>query len=188
MGKLLRIMLVVGLVAIVTWLASNSVAWAGFASTTTASIASDSVNPALGSRVADRGTVKPPPPALVIRGAGSFSAGGFCLIKVEFLSPEFIIEVERSYYSGFGQPLPVPDGIFLSAVCHLQYHTTLGVHVPEIAPDQGSVQICFAAIPNRVGDIFVYTPPIWTELGTIVDSLLACAPANLSGYYVRRGK
>jgi hypothetical protein len=190
MSKLLRVLLVLGLVVIVTWLASNSVAWAGFTSKGNTSISSNAADPALASSRANAGTVKPPPPALIIHGGsvGSFSAGGFCLIKVEYLSPEFLIEVERSYYSGFGQPLPVPDGIFLSAVCHLQYHTIFGAHVSNIPPDQGSVQICFAAIPDRTGDIFVYSPPTWTDLPTSVDNLLACAPANQSGYYVRRGR
>src|SRR5574341_230529 len=181
MNKLLRIVLVLGLVAVITLLAKNSVAWASFALRGDASIASNAGDPAPASRAASRGTVKPPPPpTLIIRGAGSLSAGGFCLIKVEFLSPEFLIVVERSYYSGFGQPLPVPDGIFLSAVCHLQYLTTTGQHVFDIPPDQGSVQICFADIPFRTGDIFVYFPPTWTDQPTTVDDLLACSPANQS--------
>jgi hypothetical protein len=188
MNKLLRIMLVLGLVAVVTWFVSSSVARAGVLPKGEASDSLNALDPALASQKAGAGSVKPPPAALIIRHAGSFSAGGFCLIKVEFLSPEFIIEVERSYYSGFGQPLPVPDGIFLSAVCHVQYHNTLGFHIAEIPPDQGSVQICFAAIPDRVGDIYVFSAPTWTELGTIVDNLLACSAANQSGYYVRRGK
>jgi hypothetical protein len=188
MSKLLRILLVVGLVAVITLLAKNSVAWAGFTPRNDASVVSNAADPAPASRAANRGTVKPPPPpTLIIRGAGSFSAGGFCLIKVEYLSPEFLIEVQRSYYSGFGKPLPVSDGIFLSPVCFLQYHNTAGLHVFEIPPDQGNVQICFADMPFRTGDIFVFFPPTWTDQPTTVDDLLACSPANQSGYYVRRG-
>ncbi len=189
MSKLLRIVLVLGLVAVVTLLARNSVAWASFAPNSDAAVVSNAADPSLASRAAGRGSVKPPPPpTLIIRHAGSFSAGGFCLIKVEFLSPEFLITVERSFYSGFGQPLPVPDGIFLSAVCRLQYSTTTGRHVFEIPPDQGSVQICFADIPFRSGDIFVFFAPTWTDQPTTVDNVLACSPANQSGYYVRRGR
>jgi hypothetical protein len=190
MNKLLRILFVLSLVAVVTLLAKNSVAWAGFTPGNEASIASNAADPAPASRAANRGTVKPPPSrGFTIRSAGSYSAGGFCLIKVEYLSPEFFITVERSYYSGFGKPLPVPDGIFLSALCHLQYYNIAGQHVFEIPPDQGSVQICFAAIPFRTGDIYVYFPPSWTDQPTTtVGDLLACSPANQTGYYVRRGR
>jgi len=185
MGKLLRIALAIGLVSVMAWLAKGP-AWADFLSRGSASVAPKVTKPEPASRSSNRGTVKPPPAALIIRRAGNFSAGGFCLIRVEFLSPEFLIEVERSYYSGFGQPLP--EGIFLSAVCHLQYHTSVGQHLAEIPLDQGSVQICFADIPFRSGDIFVYSPPLWTALPTTTDNLLACAPANWSGFYVRRGR
>jgi hypothetical protein len=189
MSKILRIVLVLGLVGIITWLAGSSAARAGVASQNSAPITSNAANPALASLKPDKGSVRPPPPpALIIRRAGSYSAGGFCLIRVEYLSPEYLIEVQRSYYSGFGQPLPVPDGIFLSAVCRLLYYNVAGFRVSEVPPDQGSVQICFAAIPNRVGDIYIYSAPFWTDLLTSEDGLLACSPANQSGFYVRRGR
>lgn len=185
MNKLFRIALVLGMVIVVTLLAGGSMAWAGLAPRGAASVVSNAANPA---GKAGGGSVKPPPAALTIRSTGSFSAGGFCLIKVESLAPGFRIVVQRSYYSGFGQPLPVPDGIFLSAVCHIQYYDDHNSKLLDLPPDFGSVQICFAAIPNRFGDIFVYTPPIWTDLETGTDDLLACSPAPLSGFYVRRGR
>jgi len=188
MSKLFRIALVLGLVMVVTLLAGSSMAWAGFIPGSNAPVVSNPANPALPLQKNGGGSVKPPPAALTIRGAGSFSAGGFCLIKVEFLAPGFRIVVERSYYSGFGQPLPVPDGIFLSAICRLQFYNDHNSKLVDLPPDLGNVQICFAAIPNRVGDIFVYTPPVWTDLETGSDDLLACSPAPLSGYYVRRGR
>ncbi len=193
MSKFLRIVLVVVAVVVVALLAAGPVVWAGFARGGNPAGTADVTNPILAPwmRKPKPGSVKPPPAEiLLIRTSGTFSLGGFCIYKVDSLSPNILIEVERSDIQVLVPPLPVPDGIFLSPVCHVQYHDIIGNHLPGIPAGDGNVQICFAIIPDHTGDIYVQSPfttPIWTDLTTVVDDVMACAPANISGFYVRRG-
>lgn len=193
MSKLLRIVLVVVSVAVIALLAGGTVVWAALVRGDNPAGVFNGADPALSPwrRKPNSGTVKPPPAiSLLVRQSGTFSLGGFCIFKVDSLSPDILFTVERVDVSVLDQPLPVPDGIYLSPVCSVQYHDRIGNHLPGLQPGDGNVQICFAAIPDRFGDIYVdsqFTTPVWTDLATIVDNIEACAPANESGFYVRRG-
>ncbi len=193
MSKLLQSVLVGGLVAVLVLLAGVTAVWAGFVQGNDPAGASNAADPALAPwrRSTKPGSVQPPPaPNIIVRTSGTFTLGGFCTFKVDSLSPDVLFEVERADVSVLGTPYPVPDGIFLSPVCSIQYHDRLGNHLPGLQSGQGNVEICFAVIPDRFGDIYLFsqfTTPAWTDLTTIVDDIMACAPANVSGFYVRRG-
>ncbi len=192
MSKLLRIVLVAASVVVIALLAGGTV-WAALVQGGNPlgifNVADPSLSP--WKRKPKSGSVQPPPAvSLIVRTSGTFTLGGFCIFKVDSLSPDVLFVVERVDISVLDQPLPVPDGIYLSPVCSVQYHDRIGNHIPGLQPGDGNVQICFADIPDRVGDIYVdshFTTPVWTDLSTFVDNVMACAPANISGFYVRRG-
>lgn len=191
MSKFLRIILVVASVAVIAILAGAPVVWAGFAHGGNPAGASNVADPILNPWRRKPGSVKPPTSEiLTIRTSGNFAVGGFCTFIVGSLSPNIIIEVEHSIIDALDLPWPDPGGIFLSPVCHVQYHDQFGNHLAGLQPGDGNIQICFAAIPDRIGDIFVdskFFVPVWSDLPTTVDNVLACAPATESGFYVRRG-
>ncbi len=72
---------------------------------------------------------------------------------------------------------------YLAGVCEIRF-VVQGKGVTDITPQDATVQICFAAIPNTADKVYVYDDHQWYALDTTVQNGMACAPATKTGKYV----
>lgn len=210
MGKIIRILIALSLVLGIVLLAQDQVARANRSSDQSLSAENQDVQSVLLAPGDDdckkdknknkdkcKGTVKPPPPGIVIpvTGAGTYAVGGVCTVTVEYkadgLSDEVSLEVpvEKSR----SVPFPVSDGKIHLPGCHVLHYQFEQIK-SEMTPADGSWTICFAARPNKTMTIYYYLDdletvvPIWIPLETTVESGIACAPAYYSGVYAPASK
>jgi hypothetical protein len=184
MGKGLRIAVAVIFVLGILLLARGQMAWAGglpllgaggFAQGPSASGLA-APNPA-------PGTVRPPPVvAPPIGGPGTYSVGGVCTLKVDFLAPDVSVHAGLLPFASVGEP-PSDVQRYLAGVCQVNY-VKAGEGLTDLTGADGSVTICFASVPGTTDKIYVYADHTWTALDTTVADGLACAPATKTGRYV----
>ena len=183
MGKGLRIGVAIIFVLGVLLLARGQMAWAGGLPVWNSGAVGQ--NPAAANAVAPDapGTVKPPPVVVPpISGAGTYSVGGVCTIEVISLAADVSVHAVLLPLNTVGKQ---PDEVarLLAGVCQVNYVKS-GAGLTDLAPADGSVKICFSAIPTTTDKIYVYADKTWTALDTTVENGLACAFATKTGRYV----
>ncbi len=183
MSKGLRLVVTVIFVLGVLLLARGQMAWAG--ALPAWNFGAVVQNPAAANAAAPDapGTVKPPPVvAPPISGPGTYSVGGVCTFRVIQLATSITLHADLLPFATLGKQ---PDNIasYLAGVCRAMY-VKVGAGVIDALGSDGEVQICFAAVPNTTGKIYVYNDKTWTGLTTTSDNGLECAPAQQTGKYV----
>lgn len=184
MNKTVRILIAVALLATILFLGRDQIARAGAALVGPKSDTMPAQDrPA--SLFADRdpGSVKPPPVvAPPITGSGTYSVGGICTFRVIELASDVTLHADVLPYATLGiRPQNIAS--YLAGVCRAIY-TKVGAGVIDLTGSDGQVEICFAAIPNATGKLYVYNDKAWTALDTTTEAGLACAPAQQTGKYV----
>ena len=184
MGKGLRILIAVVFLIGLLLLARGQLAWAGGLSAwNSAGVAQNPAASGMAVPNARPGTVKPPPVvAPPISGPGTYSLGGVCTVIVERLDPTVSVHAVLLPFSSVGQQ-PKDVARFLAGVCQVNY-VKAGAGLADLTAADGSVKICFAAIPTATNKVYVYVDKTWTALDTTVEDGLACASASKSGRYV----
>lgn len=184
MDKNLRMFIAAALLIGILFLARNQMAWAGDLPVQNQSgPAQNQERAGLADLNAQPGTVKPPPAVVPpITSPGTYSVGGICTLQVEQLADTVSLHALLLPFSTLHNK---PDEIerYLAGVCSLNYVKS-GKGLTDLAPEDGAVKICFAAIPNVTNKIFVYDDHTWTALDTTVENGLACATASKTGKYV----
>ncbi|MBI1856459.1 MAG: hypothetical protein HYR93_11440 [Chloroflexi bacterium] len=185
MNKAIRIGVAILVLAGILFLARNNIAWAGNAPDVI-NRAGQSQDQSAGLEAnANPGSVKPPPVvAPPITKPGTYPVGGVCTVYVEQLADTVSLFAKLLPFDVLKNK-PQDTSRYLAGVCDLTYHVS-GKPAPEIAPADGNVKICFAALPNIAGKIYVYDGRVWTALETVLesDNKLACAVAGKTGKYV----
>jgi len=184
MNKTLRILIAVSLLAVVLFFGRDQMA-RGVA----ALVGSKSESmPGQGSAAGmfddgDPGSVKPPPVfVLPITGPGDYAVGGVCTFHVFELSSDVTLHANLLPYATLGiRPQTIAG--YLAGVCRAMY-TKVGSGVIDLTESDGRVEVCFAAIPDTTGKLYVYNDKTWTALDTTTEGGLACGPAQQSGKYV----
>jgi hypothetical protein len=133
------------------------------------------------------GTVKPPPAKITVTKSGTYAVGGICLFTANYKINGLVDKVEVKYPGEDTLKIPTEgvDGIFYFPGCQVTHFVDQKVK-DVMTSDDGSWQICFAAIPDKTMTIYYYldntkdiTPP-WKPLETKTDKGMACA--DLVGY------
>jgi len=178
MGKIIvRIMVVIVMTAAILLLAREGIAWANTAQTP--KIADAPQAPVAAPRGGTPGTVKAPPTSVSFNlgHTGGYSVEGFCSITVLLTaSPDTATAILVHPLPNGVPPHPVRFG------CNVTFYN--GSTVLTSLPN-GTVQICFAAIPNHTMTIAFYNTSsnTWTALSTTTAGGLACADGSASGIY-----
>jgi hypothetical protein len=129
---------------------------------------------------------------------GTYGAGGICELKVDYYVPALANELHVEEDVEISAEVPFPDnqGLLYLPGCHV-FHYKTDKLVDEVTSDEGSWEICFAAIPNKETTIYFYysdtdverVTSVWTPLKTRVDGGQACAPTTeFTGVYTPVGK
>jgi hypothetical protein len=133
-----------------------------------------------------QGSVLPPPRHVVITEPGTYSVGAICTLQAEYKVKGLsdIVDVEFASQHLTEETLTVPPnevkGVFYFPGCHVLHYMN-AVLQDEMKPEQGSWRICFAAVPDKVMQIYYYkdnltdiTPP-WTPLESVTENGKVCA-------------
>lgn len=129
------------------------------------------------------GTVKPPPVVVPpINAPGNYSVGGVCTLLVKQLASDVDLHANLLPFNVL-KSKPTNDTRYLAGVCNLDYHLS-GKPLAELTSEEGTVQICFAQVPNSTSKIYVFDGETWTALDTTLNNGLECALAAKTGKYV----
>ena len=129
------------------------------------------------------GTVKPPPVVVPpITSPGNYSVGGVCTLLVEQLSADVTLHANLLPFNVLNGK-PTTSTRYLAGVCNLAYHLS-GQPLPDLTSQLGTVQICFAQVPNTTSQIYVFDGETWTALDTTLNNGLECSLATKTGKYV----
>ncbi|HUH99252.1 MAG TPA: hypothetical protein VLZ89_17975 [Anaerolineales bacterium] len=176
--SILRVLVVIVVTAAVVLVGREGIVWANSAQTP--AIANAPQAPVAAPRGGNPGTVKAPPTSVGfdLVHTGGYSVQGFCSITVLVTAPGDTATAVLVH--------PLPSGVPVHPVrlgCNVTFYS--GVTVLPSVPG-GTVQICFAAVPNHTTTIAFYNPTLltWTSLLTTTGGGLACADGNASGIYV----
>ncbi len=187
MNKTLRIVVAAIMLLAVLILAGNQAAGAGFLTVPDVIGAlQGNSSSGLGAPNAQPGTVKPPPVVVPpITGPGTYSVGGICTFRVITLADTISLHADWLPYSTLGKR-PQNIASYLAGVCRAIYVQKAAGVIDLVGASDGQIEICFAAVPNTTGTIYVYVDKTqtWTALQTTVQDGLACAPAQYTGKYV----
>ena len=198
MRTYVRVSIVVALILVMVLVARNHVAWAGPAAADQQSPAASVDQASAASDKPDKGTVKPPPPEIVICEEGVHSVGGVSTLEVNDLAPGYCLAAFlRNHAFALGR---IPDGAgeVLAPITFVRvfYHGKLVYELPE---EDGQAEICYAVPPGMTGQIYFfdfYGPrsgersgqPSWEPLETTVSDGMACAAAQTTGAYALIGQ
>lgn len=143
-----------------------------------------------------QGSVVVPPSDVTITASGTYSAGGICSAIIKYYVPQLGDNLHVQFPTEDTHIIPFPDNedlLYLPG-CHFLHYRD-GKIKPEMTPEEGDWQICFAAIPGKEMTIYYYRDdntninPPWTPLETTTKDGLACAPlADFSAVYAPAGK
>ncbi len=183
MNKGFRLIIVVILLLGILILARNHIAWAGNSNTQNRKVAPQGLDQSGLEVNTEPGSVKPPPVVLpVVPRKGGTSIGGICTVYVDALANDISLSAELLGFDSLDER-PQDNARYLAGVCSLTYHKA-SQSIADLAPADGNVRICFAALPKLEGKICVYDEQGWTILGTSLEKLTNCAPANKTGKYI----
>jgi len=138
------------------------------------------------------------PNAEKITEPGTYGAGGICELTVDYYVPDLSNELHVEENVEVSAKVPFPDnkGLLYLPGYHV-YHYKTEKLVDEVTTDEGSWEICFAAIPGKETTIFFYyaeddisrVTSVWSPLDTRVEGGKACATVtNYTGVYTPVGK
>ncbi len=180
MGKILvRVLIVTVLSLAVLALGWQGIAWAGVNPWNAPQAPANA--PSSSAVTGNPGTVLPPPAQVVIGSTGSYSVRGFVNVNVLTITGGITVKTTllRALPSGFS-----PHLTRMGSNVSFYDGTTF---LDTLTPAQGTVQVCFAAIPNHTNTIMYYdsyaASPTWTSLTTTVSGGQACVAATGSGIY-----
>jgi hypothetical protein len=197
MRKHVRGSLVIALLLVMALSARNHVAWADPAAEAQGSDLTVEQFAALSGKT-DDGTVKPPPPEIVICEEGVHSVGGVSTLEVNDLASGYCLTAFlRNHAFALGR---IPDGAgeVLAPITFLRvFH--YGRLVYELPEEDGQAEICYAVPPGMTAQIYFfdfYGPrfgersgqPSWEPLETTVSDGLACASSQTTGAYALIGQ
>lgn len=182
MTTAVRVAIAVVVLLGVVMLARNQVAWAGNQPVQGQAVArQEQVAPAVAD--AKPGSVKPPPVVVPpITKPGNYSVGGVCTVIVDQIVSTVTLHVNLLPFDSVHNR-PVETKRYLAGVCQVKFVMS-GKGVTDVTPQDATVKICFAAIPNTTDNLYVYDDHSWFPLDTTVQNGLACAPATKTGKYV----
>ena len=130
-----------------------------------------------------KGTVTSPPIELpLITVPGNYSLGGVCTLLVAQLQPNITLHAILLPFNTLAKK-PTNITRYLAGDCSLKYQLS-GKLLAVLTNNEGSVQICFAQIPNIIGQIYVLDGRTWAALITTPTSGMECATADETGDYV----
>ncbi len=187
MNKVVRITVAFILSIGILFLAKNQIASAGsWPWQNTAAVQGQSAPAELDTNN-QPGTVKPPPVVVPpITKPGTYSLGGVCIIYVEQISDNVMLRAQLLPFVTLRTTRPQDTTRYLAGVCDLTYQLS-GKPITDLSTTDGTVKICFAAIPNTTSKIYVYDGQTWTALDTAPldnNNTLECAIASKTGKYV----
>ena len=130
-----------------------------------------------------KGTVIAPPIELpLITAPGSYSLGGVCTLLVAQLQPDVTLHAALLPLNSLAKK-PANTTSYLAGDCALKFQLSGNVlHV--LTSDEGSVQICFAQVPNIIGQIYVLDGRTWAAVTTTLTNGIECGTADETGDYV----
>jgi hypothetical protein len=196
MKLVLRLFIVLILIAGIALLAGENAAWAGPAQ------ANDPVGQAVVSNEPalhkdDPGSVKPPPPFVLICKEGVKSVGGVVTLEVKNLAEGYcIIASLRNPAYGLGQfPKDAGKPLAHFTILRVFYHGRL---VNDLPTEDGQARLCYAVPPGKTGKLYFHDfygsrfgrhgKNDWVPLDTTVDNGIACAASQETGAYALMGK
>ena len=183
MNKYMRVIFATVVLVAMVLLASSRMAWAS--NSPTGNNGGLQAQGPLGMAQDDQdpGSVRPPPVVLPpIQAPGIYSVGGVCTFQVTSMADKVTLQADLLAFTSLGDK-PQSIASYLAGVCRATYAKD-GVGMADLAAADGTVVICFAAVPNVTGKIYVYDDTTWTALDTTLQSGLYCAPATKSAKYV----
>ncbi len=143
-----------------------------------------------------KGTVVTPPFTTLITESGTYTAGGVCMLKVEYRIDGLsdALHVEPPAQDTLTVPFPGLEDLLYFPGCHVIHYRDSKVK-PTMTRQEGDWEICFAARPGKEMTIYYYrddltriTPP-WLPLETTTENGMACANlVDFSAVYTPAGK
>jgi hypothetical protein len=129
---------------------------------------------------------------------GVYSAGGICELSVDYYVPGLgnELHVEDDVEISANVPFPDNEGLMHQPGCHV-YHYKSETLVDQVTTDEGSWEICFAAIPDKDNTIYFYysdsdtkrVTSVWSPLDTTMKGGKACAElTDFTGVYMPTAK
>jgi hypothetical protein len=199
MRNYIRVSIVITLLLVTVLFARNNVAWAGAARGATGVPQEEALNQSsVSPDKPEPGTVKPPPPEIVICEEGVHSVGGVATLEVTNLAPGYcLVAFLRDHAFAVGR-IPPGAGEVLAPITSLRIFY-YGKLVHELPEEDGQSKLCYAVPPGKTVQIYFlnfYGPrlgeqtgqPSWEPLDTIMDGGLACAAAQTTGAYALIGQ
>ncbi len=190
MKRYIQISVVFVIVAAVTWMAKDGVAWAsGLPATQSPVQLSEPVSAQNGANLA------PPPYKTEISESGIYNIGGVCLFNVEYKKTNVKNNADAEIPIEESSKVPFPGkGRLFFPGCHLVHYKDSQI-VPEGNTQGGNWKVCFGDNPNMKNlQIYYYQDnpatgsKVWIPLATTVENTLACANAPYTGVYMPAGE
>ena len=190
-GKYLRVIILIAVLAGTVGLAQNQVAWAQPAAESVESVQVEVTPLALpsGHHDDDDGTVKPPPDRVKICKRGTFSVGGVATIKVKRLDRHYCVIAVLVRRNHMSKGTSTGGGQILADITLFQV-TYKGHFVKSLPTNAGHVEICYAVPPGKKAKIYYldFEERAWKPLPTTVHKRTACARIKASSAYALIGK
>jgi hypothetical protein len=199
--KYFRLVIAIVLVLGIAMLAKGQVVWAGQDDGSTPAAASAQGEYTVSLAGPKPGSVKPPPEEFYTCVDGFYSVGGVVTLDIKDLKPGYC--VEAVLWNPRFQIHRLPDGAG-SPLAHMLFLRIYlnGRLVYEILPGDGTVEACYALLPDKQAQFYFYdfygmrfnklteTPKTWDTLDTRLDTdkKTACAFTQVSGVYGLIGK
>ena len=183
MGKTIRVILLIVVLAGTIGLAQRQVAWAQPADEEVQSAQSESISPSvLQDNEAKGGTVKPPPGKAKICKKGNYPLGGVAIVRVHRLAHDYCLTAslrKRSNDTG-----NIPSRRILADITDIQFFYQ-NHRIGTLPDSKGDVEICYALPPGKQAQIYFrgFGSEEWKPLITAVTKHTACARAQVSGSY-----
>ncbi len=190
MKKYVQIIVALGIVVAVIWMAKSGIAWASGLPASQSPV--ELSGPASAQ---DDSSLAPPPYKTEISESGVYNIGGICLFNVEYKgtnvknNADAEVPIEES-----GQVPFSGKGRLLFPGCHVVHYKD-GQIVREANTTDGNWKICFGDNPDMKNlQIYYYLDDpgsgfkMWIPLETTVENTLVCAPARFTGVYMPAGE
>lgn len=182
MGKYIRVLILIVVLAGTVGLAKSQAAWAQPAGDDAGFVQSESVSPSsLLEGDQKGGTVKPPPGTTKTCKTGNYSLRGESVVRVHRLAPDYCLTATLRKRDDTNS--------LLAKITDIQFFYQN--HPVGTLPDtDGDVDICYALPPGRPAQIYFrgYGSEEWLPLITTYTKHTACAPAQVSGSYALIGQ
>lgn len=182
MGKYIRVLILVVVLAGTIGLAQSQAVWAQPADEDLQSVQSESISPALLLGGDEKGgTVKPPPGTTKTCKTGNYSLGGVSIVRVHRLAPDYCLTATLRKRDDTNS--------ILAKITDIQFFYQ-NQPIGTLPDSEGDVEICYALPPDTQAQIYFrgYGSEEWLPLITTYTKRTACAPAQVSGSYALIGQ